>query len=553
VVELALTLLLVVALPFAAAIILALSSFLGRRPGRSAGAILTAALALSFGAAVAIAQAFVAGKTSLVAELGAWLPLRGSDLALRIDAPMVPVLLGLTAVALLVALASLAMREEGTDPARFGAAFGLTVGALLLVVTARDLLLLFAAWELLAVGTYLLVADRRDRPAAAAAAVRSFVVARVGDTALLVAVLWYFATFHSVDIGELAQRIDGFGTQPDAVARLQTTLLVPSLLVLVAALARSAQLPFQVWLPDAAPTGTAASALIQSSVAAAGVLLLVRLAPVLNANALAAAAAIGAISALFAASVALAQSDRRRLVAWSTVSQVGLMFVGAGAGSASFAIAQLLAHAFGKSAVVLGERVRGTSVGALALAAGALAIAIIAPPILIPVAATVIVTGVYTAQLLNLSAAPRHDRGKGGALALAATVVLAVTALALAVVTAGGSPWVPLLALGGLAIGVALTRGVVRVPLAPWLVAAARSGFGFDGLYRASLVAAFEAVARSLERGTERVVEWAGDEIGVVIGRAARRLDRAQRRYARAGEAIVIAAAVALVAFWSLR
>jgi len=125
--------------------------------------------------------------------------------------------------------------------------------------------------------------------------------------------------------------------------------------------------------------------------------------------------------------------------------------------------------------------------------------------------------------------------------------------LTFAVVTAGGSPWVALLALGGLAIGVALTRGVVRVPLAPWLVAAARSGFAFDGLYRASLVAAFEAVARSLERGTERVVEWAGDEIGVVIGRAARRLDRAQRRYARAGEAIVIAAAVALVAFWSLR
>jgi NADH:ubiquinone oxidoreductase subunit 5 (subunit L)/multisubunit Na+/H+ antiporter MnhA subunit len=553
VVELPLTLLLVVALPFAAAIILALSPFLGRRLGRSAGAILTAALALSFGAAVAIAQAFVAGKTSLVAEFGAWLPLRGSDLALRIDTPMVPVLVGLTAVATLIALASLATREEGTDPARFGVAFGLTVGALLLVVTARDLLLLFAGWELLAAGTYLLVADRRDRPAAATAALRSFVVARVGDTALLVAVLWYFATFRSVDIGELAQRIDGFGTQPDAVARLQAALLVPSLLVLVAALARSAQLPFQVWLPDAARTGTASSALIQSSVAAAGVLLLVRLAPVLNGNALAAAAAIGAITALFAASAALAQSDRRQLVAWSTVSQIGLMFVGAGAGSASFAITQLLAHAFGKSAVLLGERVRGPSVGALALAAGALAIAIIAPPILVPVALPVLLTGAYTARLLSLSAAPRHDRTEGGALALGATVVLAVTALVLAVLTAGGSPWVPLLALAGLAIGVALARGAVRIPVAPWLVAAARSGFAFDGLYRASVVAAFEAVARSLERGTERVVEWAGDEIAFVIGRGARQLDRAQRRYARAGEAVVIAAALALAAFWTLR
>jgi NADH:ubiquinone oxidoreductase subunit 5 (subunit L)/multisubunit Na+/H+ antiporter MnhA subunit len=545
-----LTLILVVALPFLAATILAL---FGGRVRRLCGAILVAGLALSLGAALAIAQAFVAGRTSLVAEIGVWLPLRGADLALRIDTPMVPVLVGLTAVVLLVGLASLGARDEGTDAGRFGAAFGLTAGALLLVVTARDLLLLFAGWELLAAGTYLLVADRRDRPAAASAALRSFVVARVGDTGLLVAVLWYVATFRTADIGELAQRIGGFGNQPDAVAQLQAALLVPSLLVLFAALARSAQLPFHVWLPETAHAGTAASALIQSCVAAAGVLLLLRLGPILNPNTLVAAGVIGAITALFAAVVALAQGDRRRLLTWSTISQVGLMFLSAGMGSASFAIVQLLAHAFGKSALVLGERVRGTRAGAIALSVAALSIAMIAPPILVPAALTILLTGVYTARLLHLSATPRHDRTEGGRLVIVTTAVLALTALALAVLTANGGAAVALIALAGLAIGIALARRSIRVSVPAWLIAAARSGFEFEALYHASVVAAFEAAARSVESGTERVIGWAGDEVGLTAVRAGRWLDRAHRRYAGAGEIVAIAAAVALVAYWGLR
>src|SRR6266851_1102869 len=198
------TLLLVVALPFSGAAALAI---LGRRAGRRlAGTILVGGLMTAFGAALAIAQAFAAGKTSLVAELGVWLPLRGADLTLSVVPATVPLLVGFTALAALVALSSIGSLGDG-DAARFGAAFGLTVGGALLVVVASNLMLLFAGWELVAAGVYLLVAQRRDRPAAAAAGVRSFVVARVGDTALLLAALALLATYRSTDLGEITQHI----------------------------------------------------------------------------------------------------------------------------------------------------------------------------------------------------------------------------------------------------------------------------------------------------------------------------------------------------------
>jgi hypothetical protein len=177
----------------------------------------------------------------------------------------------------------------------------------------------------------------------------------------------------------------------------------------------------------------------------------------------------------------------------------------------------------------------------------------IAPPILVPAALTILLTGLYTARLLHLSATPRHDRMEGGRLVIVTTAVLALTALALAVLTANGGAAVALIALAGLAIGVALARGLIRVIVPTWLIGAARSGFEFEALYRASVVAAFEAAARSVESGTERVIGWAGDEVGLAAVRAGRWLDRAHGRYARAGEIVAIAAAVALVAYWGLR
>src|SRR5439155_21129083 len=129
-----------------------------------------------------------------------------------------------------------------------------------LIVATPDLILILAGAELVAAATYLLVSVRSERPAAADAAIRAFTVARLGDVALLVAIAALFATFRTLDVGEIAQRVGGFTGQSDAVARLQSALFVPSVLVLTAALARSSALPFPTWLAGASYAPAPASA-----------------------------------------------------------------------------------------------------------------------------------------------------------------------------------------------------------------------------------------------------------------------------------------------------
>jgi NADH-quinone oxidoreductase subunit L len=556
-----------------------LITLLGRRLGhRSAGAVLSFGLALTFGAALAIAQAFAAGKTSLDAELGPWLPLRGADFALRVGPSTVPLLVALTAVALLIALAAVPALADDDGASRFAAAFGLSTGALLLVIAASDLLLLFAGWELLAVGTYLLVAHRRDRPADASAAMRSFVVARIGDTALLLAIIWWLAMFRTVDIAEILQRPVGATVPDDAVG------MAFSLLVIVAALARSAQLPFQVWLPDTTRAPAAASALLQSSLAAGGVVLLLRLAPFLHPGALESAAAIGAITAVVAAVVALAQDRRSSMLAWSTISQLGLMFVAAGTGAAFAAVFLLITHAAAKAALTLGADARGSRIAAVAVASGTVALAAVPPaagffsvaalaqsladrPVLLAlVLGTVLVTGLYAARLPVLADGGSGD-GAPATLLLAPLVALAVIALGLGGLVASGAVSLgtaaldaapsliafacAALAVGGLVAGLALRTRNGRVPAA--LVDAVRSGFELDALYRLSLVVSFRGAARLVDAGTEHLLERAGDAVGRLVLRAGELVNAAHRRYARASEAIVIAATAALLAYWTLR
>ena len=579
------TLLLVVAFPFSSAAVLAI---LGRRLGRrSAGAILVGGLALAFATAVAIAQAFAAGKTSLVAEIGPWLPLRGADLALRADPATVPLLVTLTAVAAVLAFSAVTGGDEDVEVPRFGAAFALSVGGAALVVVAANLMLLFAGWELVAVGTYLLVAHRRDRPAAAAAGLRSFVVARVGDAAFLVAVLALLGMFHTVDIAEITQHLSGFAAQPDALARFGTALFVPSLLVVIAALARSAQLPLHLWLPDVSDAPAAASALIHALVASGGVVLIVRLGPLVHPGLLAGAAVVGALTALAGASVALSQTDLRRLLAWSTVSQLGLAIVAAGSGAAFAALFILVAHALAKATLILAAALRRTRVGRIAFAAGALTLAAVPPlagyfcfgtlttgadagPALVAAAlATSGLTGLHAARLMRLTPQTGEVSSMTDApIAHVAPVILAVGAVSFGALAVGGaislgvlvgSPAAPdlaaagaLLAFAGLAAGTLLRMPLPRTSLPIWLRDAARFGLEIETTYRLSM-GPFRAAAQLLDRGTEDVVLQGSAFVGVVVARAAEVASGAHRRYARAGNAIVIAAALGLVAYWTLR
>ncbi|HYK98266.1 MAG TPA: NADH-quinone oxidoreductase subunit L [Candidatus Acidoferrales bacterium] len=590
------TLALVVALPLAGAIVIAL--FGGRLSRSLIGLIATGALALAFGAALAIAQAFAAGKGTLVAELGPWLPIRGADLTLRIDPLTLPLVVMVTGISALICLYSIDYLGHDTGAQRYFAALDLFVFAMLLIVAASNLLLLFAGWELVGLCSYLLIAHYRERPVAASAGVKAFLVNRVGDAAFLVGIFVIFASFHTVALDELTTR---------------PPLLAASALLLVGALAKSAQLPLHVWLPDAMEGPTPVSALIHAAtMVTAGVVLLLRLAPLLHGDVLSDAAVIGAATALFAAIVALAQTDHKRVLAWSTISQIGLMFVGAGIGAAFAALFHLLSHAFFKAALFLGSGsvmhatddeldmrrlgglARRTPLTTLAFACGALGLAAIPPAagffskeqiaaaalahpaLLVVVLATSAVTALYAGRLFALvfiaPAASEQARGahESPPLMLAPLLVLAAGALVFGLLVSAGA--VPLgvagateaplalsvtsaaLAVAGAALGLALfwrgPRSIVPLSLAD----VARRGFLIDDLYAAALVAPFRSLARLLDTGSEAlVVQRSVDAVAWIVGRGGVIVRRAQGGYVRVYEAMLLAAAVVLLAYWSLR
>ena len=600
------TLALVVVLPLAGAVLLALVG--GRLPRVLIGVLGTGALALSFGAAVAIAQAFAAGKTSLTAVLGPWLPIRGADIALQVNTQSVPLVLMVTGVSTLISLYSIEYLRRDRGAQRYFASLDLFVFAMLLIVLSSNLLLLFAGWELVGLCSYLLIAHWRERPVAAAAGVKAFVVNRIGDAAFLVGIFMLLANLHTVDLDEIRSRVSLAQLTPDAQAMLFTA----SALLLVGALAKSAQLPLHVWLPDAMEGPTPVSALIHAAtMVTAGVVLLLRLGPILHRDVLFDAAVIGAATALFAAAVALAQVDHKRVLAWSTISQVGLMVVGAGSGAAFASVFHLLAHAFFKAALFLasgsvmhatddeldvrrlGGLARRTPLTALAFACGALGLAAIPPAagffskeaiasaaleypmLVVAVLATSALTALYAGRLFALvfvapaaSDQARHAH-ESPWLMLAPLLVLAAGALVFGSLVAAGtislgvapSAEAPLalsivsasLAIAGAALGIALYRSGPRAYVPSRVSAAARRGFYVDDGYALAFVRPFRGLAQLLEVGSELVVQRTVDAVAELSRRGSELVGRAQVGYVRVYEAMLLAAAVGLIAFWSLR
>jgi NADH-quinone oxidoreductase subunit L len=251
---------------------------------------------------------------------------------------------------------------------RFFCFLSLFAGAMLAVVMANSLVLLFAAWELVGLASYLLIGFWFQKPEAAAAAKKAFLTTRVGDLGLFVALLWlYDAT------GTLVFYDEGRGClEAAAVAALAgqtlaaglTLSAVLGLLVLLGAAGKSGQVPLHVWLPDAMEGPTPVSALIHAAtMVAAGVFLVARLYPLFAAQpagsqgvplALQAVAWLGAVTAVFAALIAVAQTDLKRILAYSTVSQLGYMFLGLGVGGVAVGLFHLLTHACFKALLFLG-------------------------------------------------------------------------------------------------------------------------------------------------------------------------------------------------------
>src|ERR1044071_7389984 len=242
---------------------------------------------------------------------------------------------------------------------RFFAYLSFFSGAMLGLVIANSLLLLFMFWELVGLASYLLIGFWIERPSAAAAAKKAFITTRIGDLGLFLGMLWLY---HSS--GTLLFYDDGRGCLESAgLAALGGSATFIALLIFVGAMGKSGQFPLHVWLPDAMEGPTPVSALIHAAtMVAAGVFLVARVYPIFSVGAingvtpsLTVVVWIGVITALMASLIALAQADIKRILAYSTVSQLGLMMVSLGVGGVAAGIMHLLAHGFFKALLFLGS------------------------------------------------------------------------------------------------------------------------------------------------------------------------------------------------------
>ncbi len=238
------------------------------------------------------------------------------------------------------------------DPGRrtFFAYFNLFVAAMLLLVLGNNYVMLYFGWEGVGLASYLLISFWYTRNSAATAGKKAFLMNRVGDAGLAIAIFIMFATLGTVDYAGVAE----------GVARLGSGVtLALGLLLLIGACGKSGQFPLQAWLPDAMEGPTPVSALIHAAtMVTAGVYLIARANPIFDANPTAQAfvVAVGAITLVIGAIIGCAKDDIKRVLAWSTVSQIGYMFLGVGLGGGAYALAliHLLAHGFFKAGLFLG-------------------------------------------------------------------------------------------------------------------------------------------------------------------------------------------------------
>ena len=259
-----------------------------------------------------------------------------------------------TFIGLLIFIYSAGYMKDDQRMARFFCYLSLFAAGMLGLVLANSLLLLFMCWEIVGVASYLLISFWFHKPEAAAAGKKAFIITRIGDMGFLIGILLAFKM-----TGTLTLYDDGKGlleTLPTGMIWGVEVAAVISLLLFIGAVGKSGQLPLHVWLPDAMEGPTPVSALIHAAtMVAAGVFLVARTIPLFEAGGtLPVVAWVGAITALVAAFIALGQYDLKRILAYSTVSQLGLMMVGLGVAGVSVGMFHLLTHAFFKALLFLG-------------------------------------------------------------------------------------------------------------------------------------------------------------------------------------------------------
>jgi NADH-quinone oxidoreductase subunit L len=348
----------IVFLPILGALI---AGFLGRAIGARPSEIITTffvgiAAALSW---VALAQVGFNGETARIPVLR-WVTSGELDVswALRIDTLTAVMLVVVNTVSFLVHLYSIGYMHEDDSRPRFFAYLSMFTFAMLALVTSDNFLQLFFGWEGVGLASYLLIGFWYLKPEANAAAIKAFVVNRIGDFGFALGIFGTFAVFGTIGFDAVFRAAPSVAGKPMEFLGYQLdTLTVLCLLLFMGAMGKSAQFLLHTWLPDAMEGPTPVSALIHAAtMVTAGVFMVARLSPMfeLAPVALQVVTLVGAVTAFFAATVGLVQNDIKRVVAYSTCSQLGYMFVACGVGAYSAGIFHLFTHAFFKALLFLG-------------------------------------------------------------------------------------------------------------------------------------------------------------------------------------------------------
>ncbi|HYM36998.1 MAG TPA: NADH-quinone oxidoreductase subunit L [Nitrospiraceae bacterium] len=342
--------LLIIAIPVFPLVAVLLNGLLGSRYSHDiAGRIACSSVGLSFAAALAVFANQL--QTGGVREVVAYRWIFGGDLninlAFLIDPLSCIMLLVVTGVGFLIHLYSIGYMHGEEGFTRFFTYMNLFMVSMLLLVMGNNYVVLFIGWEGVGLCSYLLIGYYYDRVSAAKAATKAFVVNRIGDAGFLLAIFLVFYNFGTVDYTQV------FSHAGQLSPKMATAI---ALCLLIGAIGKSAQLPLYTWLPDAMEGPTPVSALIHAAtMVTAGVYMIVRnhaiydLSPV----AMTTVAVVGGTTALFAATIGLVQTDIKRVLAYSTVSQLGYMFLGCGIGAYAAAIFHLMTHAFFKALLFL--------------------------------------------------------------------------------------------------------------------------------------------------------------------------------------------------------
>ncbi len=343
---------LIIALPLAGAVVI---HFVGHRlPEPLPGLLASGAVGASFVYALAAAVPFFQGgehaeEAIEVVHLFDWIPALGARAELLWDPLAALMTLIVTGVGTLIHLYAIGYMHGDERYGRFFSYLNLFAASMLVLVLANNFAVLFVGWELVGLCSYLLISFWFTRPAAASAGKKAFVVNRIGDFGFMVGLMLIFVSFGTFSYTEVLHA-------PGEVLGASTATAI-GLLLLVGAAGKSAQVPLHVWLPDAMEGPTPVSALIHAAtMVTAGVYMVARTGAIYALSEVAGpvVAVVGAITALLAATIAIAQNDIKRVLAYSTISQLGYMFMAVGVAGYVAGVFHLMTHAFFKALLFLG-------------------------------------------------------------------------------------------------------------------------------------------------------------------------------------------------------